>query len=98
MYAIHFRRSFSSRRDYVETARDLPTLEAARDARIVCGDLVVDQATGEVVRSRAWLWDWEKASSGCYAQKAIADSKPEFEHVFDQWGYPVAVVEIEVRV
>lgn len=93
MYAIHHRRGYSARRDYVEIARDLPTLAAARDARIVSGDLVVSQATGEVVRSQAWLWDWEKADPICYAQKAIADTSPELEPVFDQWGYVFAIVE-----
>lgn len=49
----------------------LDTLEKARNARFVSGDLVVYWGTTQVVNSKEWLFDWEKLDPDCYAQKAI---------------------------
>ena len=49
----------------------LDTLEKAKAARVVSGDLVVHWSSGRVVTDPAWLWDWEKADPNCYAQRAI---------------------------
>lgn len=47
------------------------TLEEARKARCVSGDLVFDTRTRSVVESDEWLWDWEKAKDDCYARRCI---------------------------
>lgn len=74
MYAIHHRRSVNSKKDYVVVATGLRALEAAKEARIVSGDLVVYEYNHEVVGSYAWLWDWERADEMCYAQRAIREA------------------------
>jgi dipeptidase len=60
--------------DYVVTAGAVPTLEAARDARSLSGDLVVRAGTREVIADPTWLWDWEKAQPHCYAARKIRDA------------------------
>jgi len=47
------------------------TLEQARHARIVSGDLVVHAETLEIVENPEWLWWWERKNYQCYAQRAI---------------------------
>lgn len=74
MYAIHFRRNYDSRSDFSLLHKDIPTVALAKELRWSSGDLVVDQDTGEVVKSTEWLWDWEKQDPKCYAQRAINDS------------------------
>lgn len=54
-YQIRYYKEFSH---YQLIAGDLPTLEAARDARKLSGDLVFKD--GEIVDDLSWLWDWEK--------------------------------------
>ena len=56
----------------------LDSLEKAKEARRVSGDLVVLWGTTKVVNSQDWLWDWEKTNPDCYSQKAIRfDNLPE---------------------
>ena len=73
MYAIHHRRFFYSTRpeDYVVIAKNIRSIDEAKDRRWASGDLVVEQATGIIIPYHDWLWDWEKADPNCYAQKAI---------------------------
>ena len=59
--------------DGVYVARSLQTIEAARDARQVSGDIVVHAGTSDVVQDYAWLWDWEQPDS--YALRAIEAQK-----------------------
>jgi len=70
-YDIHFRRDHDKPHDYALIAISLPSLEAARDARKVSGDLVVYAGTTNIVKNKSWLWDWEKADPDVYAQLAI---------------------------
>jgi hypothetical protein len=71
MFDIHHRRHFFSTTDRGVMAERLPTLEAAKNARFVSGDLVVYSGTNDIVPSEEWLWDWEKKSEHCYAKNAI---------------------------
>ena len=81
MFALHFRRRADSRDDFVRiepycpvvigTQNGLTSLESAREARKVSGDLVVDLRTGLVVDNEDWLWDWEKNDPTCYARRAM---------------------------
>lgn len=45
------------------------TMEAAREARQVAGDLVFNP-DHTISQSDEWLWDWEKANPNCYARRA----------------------------
>lgn len=71
MFAIHHRRNFNTKDDFVVIANNLETLEKAKEARVMSGDLVVDQYTGAVVKSESWLFDWEKNAVWSYAKSAI---------------------------
>lgn len=72
MYAIHFRRNARTRNDFVRLDQNgFATLDFAKEARKLSGDLVVDLRTGLVVDSEEWLWDWEKADPMCYARRAM---------------------------
>jgi hypothetical protein len=73
-YDIHHRRRYNSYSDRTVIARNLPSLEHAKNAREVSGDLVVFHKTNRVVPSEDWLFDWEKEERTCYALKAIRDS------------------------
>ena len=75
LYQVHFRRSAHSKKDYVliEPSLGLNTLEKAKAARSVSGDLVVSWHTHEVIQSEDWLFDWEKADPNCYARKAMSN-------------------------
>lgn len=57
--------------NYVITAKNLPHLFAAKDARRLSGDLVVRAGTQEVVGNTAWLWGWELADPTCYAHRQV---------------------------
>lgn len=70
MYEVHFRRCFTNEKDYALIASGLTTLQEARDARKIAGDLVVEAATKKIVVDDSWLWEWEKGSA-CYAKDAI---------------------------
>ena len=70
MFAIHVRRNFDTLDDFVLVAKDLTSLEEARDRRVVSGDLVVD-GKGKVVKDEGWLFDWERANPNCYARRAM---------------------------
>ena len=74
MYQLHFRRFLHDQKDYVMLlgGQMFSTLEQARDARQVSGDLVVGAGTTEVVRSTRWMWDWEKADPISYAMRAAS--------------------------
>jgi hypothetical protein len=78
LYSIHFRRDYNTPKDYSlvgEPTYGLDTLERAKAARVVSGDLVVSWKTGEIIKSEEWLFDWEKEDPNCYAQRAIAFGK-----------------------
>ena len=47
------------------------TLEDAKAARIISGDLVVYHGTDTVVRLETWLWDWEKKDNNSYAYRQV---------------------------
>jgi hypothetical protein len=72
-YEIHHRRWLNTPRDYIIVGKHwfFTSLEEARAARQVSGDLVVHRRTGKVVDDPTWLFDWEKTDPNCYAQKAI---------------------------
>jgi len=66
------------KRVWTDTRADvlgLDTLEKARNARKVTGDLVVDWQTHQIITNPAWLFDFEEADPNCYAQKAIRFGK-----------------------
>ena len=53
-------------------AASLTSLEAAKDARQQSGDVVVYHGSRDVVKSGAWLWDWERKDPNSYARKKIS--------------------------
>lgn len=73
IFTIQHRRNYNTRNDYV-TIGFAPTVAAAKKLRVVTGDLVVDMRSGEVVKNRIWLWDFERQNPKSYAQRAIADA------------------------
>lgn len=78
LYEIHFRRDADTKEDFVNVGPlGLDSLEKAKEARKVSGDLVVYYWTKEVVKDPSWLWDWEKNDPNCYAQRAIKASTGE---------------------
>lgn len=80
VYVLHHRRSYDTPKEYIIVGSFwfFTSLEEAKAARQVAGDLVVHRRTGKVVNDTAWLWDWEKSNPNCYAQKAMRhDNAPE---------------------
>lgn len=71
MYEVQHRRYYNRRNDFSPIARGLKTLEEAKAAREVGGDLVVESATDSIVTDKLWLWDWELNDPTSYAHKAI---------------------------
>jgi len=71
MYEVQHRRYYNRRGDFSLIARGLRTLEEAKDARVLGGDLVVESATDSIVTDKSWLWDWELNDRTSYAHKAI---------------------------
>ena len=72
LYEVHFRRDFDTPKDYTNVSQlGLDTLEKAKEARKVSGDVVVYWQSKEIVKSQDWLWDWEKINPNCFAQRAI---------------------------
>ena len=57
---------------YVHIAGPFPCIEGAAQARKLCGDLVVDSQTLEVVPDPSWLWDWELNDPQTYAHRHVA--------------------------
>lgn len=51
------------------------TLEDAKNARKVSGDLVVFKGTTNIVPDEGWLWDWEREDPQTYANKAVQFAK-----------------------
>lgn len=61
MFAVHHRRSYGDLINKSVIATGLETVEAAQMKRVVCGDIVVWECSGEVVwEDTNWLFDWEK--------------------------------------
>lgn len=72
MYSVIFKRDYGGgKKDRVVLAANLPTLESAKVARKLSGDLVVDSKTFKTITNTEWLWDWEKNKSNCYAMQEI---------------------------
>lgn len=72
MYEIHFRKNLECPDEYcLPYDRVFRTIEQARDARIVSGDLVVNPKNRKIITDRAWLWPWELEDVNSYAHKAI---------------------------
>lgn len=67
MYEIQFRKNCLEDNGH-PLVSGLKTLEEARSARSVSGDLVIDSETKGIVVSDEWLWAWEKENS--YAKRA----------------------------
>lgn len=77
MYEIQYRTYFwdpypNWLRTHLRLPSGLRTLEEAKEARVVSGDLVIDSDSGKIVTDPAWLWDWEVRDADSYAQRAIA--------------------------
>lgn len=60
---------------YTKFHSALPSLDLARDLRVVSGDLVVFAGTTEVVPSQDWLWPWERDNPKSYAFNKIKKAK-----------------------
>jgi hypothetical protein len=77
-YVLHYRKYYNTPLEFVIVGKAwfFTSLEEAKAARTVSGDLVVNRRTGKVVNDAAWLWDWEKAKPDCYAQKAMRHDNP----------------------
>ncbi len=82
-YEVHFRRSFSSRKDYTKIGEAM-TLDEAADLRAVSGDLVVDGETYMVVNDPSWLWEWEKQDKDSYACRAMRYDNPKKDEAVDE--------------
>ncbi len=81
LYDIHFRRDAHTAKDFSLVERGLYTLESARDARCMSGDLVVFHNTLIVVNEPDWLWGWERLNPDCYARRAMNSGKTFAEMV-----------------
>lgn len=80
MYEIQFRKHalLPSR----ALTSGLGSLEQAKNARGVSGDLVVCSETQTVVVSDEWLWDFEKKETKCYAKHVInAQLRENLRHI-----------------
>ncbi len=71
MYEVQYRRYHNRTGDFSSIASGLKTLEEAKQARAVSGDLVVESATDRIVTDKSWLWDWEREDPTSYAHQAI---------------------------
>lgn len=70
-YEVHFRRDYSNKRYFSSTGEQYSTLEEAKAARTVAGDLVVDAVTHDIIVDDTWLWDWERSTDTAYARLVI---------------------------
>ncbi len=73
MFEIHFRRNYDTRSEYAHVGNRwfYTSLEEAKAARKVSGDLIVHRRTHLVVDDESWLFDWEKSDPNYYARKAM---------------------------
>lgn len=60
--------------DYIVQAGPFGSIEAARDARKLSGDVVTDDNFTPIT-SEEWLWEWERDVPDCYARQAIRQAK-----------------------
>jgi hypothetical protein len=49
-------------------------LIAARNARILSGEVVVHTGTTRIVKDPTWLWDWEREDGYSYAGRLVRDT------------------------
>lgn len=79
---VYGRDHWIQREHIVETNSPLSshaTLEEASKARSLCGDLIFDSETNQIVENDCWLWDWEKENQKSYAFLVIkSKAKVEF--------------------
>ncbi len=72
MYEVQFRgHCFDRQAEIACSILGLLTLEDAKKARKLSGDLVIDSATGRIVTNTSWLFDWELLDPTSYAHEAI---------------------------
>jgi len=71
MYEVQHRRYYYLNNDFSTIARGFRSLEEAKAAREMSGDLVVESVTDSIVTDKSWLWDWEMNDPTSYAHKAI---------------------------
>lgn len=75
MYDVIFQNDYHGH--YVVVAKGLSTLEEARKARQVSGDIVVHHNTSNLVRDEVWLFDYEKNDNSCYAKRRLQEKDIE---------------------
>lgn len=71
---FYYNCSLPPSRRYRKIAGPFDTLEQAKNARVIAGDLVVDLRTRRICCEMAWLWDNEKENPESFARKRISES------------------------
>ena len=71
MFDIIFWNDDHRKTQFVTLTTGCRTLEAAKEARTLSGDLAVYAGTFDVVKNTDWLWDWEKEHQDCYPRRMI---------------------------
>ena len=80
MYDVVFLRDWRTPlklREGAVTRKGCASLEEARNARFVSGDMVCYAGTFQLVPSQEWLFVWERFDATSYAHKGVVNAQQQ---------------------